>query len=274
MLFLKPPQEMTKPPIDSSLSKSKGLVFLEYILLALCLCVIALRTTLTEGITTSPTILPVNLWDNVYTLSISSVLLLTFACWLIWGLCRKRFLYHPTGMEIGLFLFCAAAVMAGFAASNKRLAITNFVTLFAPVITAILLVQILDSHSKIKLLLCVIAALAIVSAYQSADQFFIDNQMAIDQYEEAPQTMLEPLGIEPDTFQHFLFEHRLYSRGVRGFFTTRNSAGSFFLMAFLPLSHYLSISSTPLNPSTQMPDLTQNSNPKTQNCRCLPAVSS
>ncbi|MHC4806349.1 MAG: O-antigen ligase family protein, partial [Planctomycetota bacterium] len=43
--------------------------------------------------------------------------------------------------------------------------------------------------------------------------------------------MLEPLGIEPDTLQHFLFEHRLYSKGLRGFFTTRNSAGSFALMA-------------------------------------------
>lgn len=222
---------MTKPPIDSSLSKSKGLAFLEYILLALCLCVIALRTTLTEGMTTSSTFLPANLWDSVYSLSVSACLLIAFACWLVWSLCGKKFLYHPTGMEIGLCIFCIAAVIAGFAASDKRLAITSFVTLLAPVIMAILLVQILDSQTKIKLLLCVIAALAVVSAYQSAEQFFRSNQMTIDQYEEAPQTILEPLGIEPGTFAQFLFEHRLYTRGIRGFFTTRNSAGSFLLMA-------------------------------------------
>jgi len=96
---------------------------------------------------------------------------------------------------------------------------------------AILLVQILDSHSKIKLLLCVIAALAVVSGYQSAEQLFSSNQMTIDQYEQAPQTILEQLGIQPGTFAQFLFEHRLYTRGVRGFFTTSNSAGSFALLA-------------------------------------------
>ena len=222
---------MTKPPIDSNFSKSKGLVFLEYILFALCLCVIAIRTTFTEGPPTPSASMQANLWDNVYSLSVSAVLLLAFACWLICGFCSKRFLYRPTGMEIGLCLFCISAVIAGFAASNKRLAITNFVTLLAPVIMAVLLVQLLDSHSKIKLLLCVIAALAVVCSYQSAEQFLSGNQMTIDQYEKAPQTILEPLGIEPNTLQHFLFEHRLYSRGVRGFFTTRNSAGSFLLMA-------------------------------------------
>jgi len=222
---------MTNPPIDSNLSKSKGMVFLEHILFALCLCVIALRTTFTEGLPTPSAAMQANLWDNVYSLSVSAVLLLAFACWLIWSFCSKRFLYRLTGMEIGLCLFCISAVIAVFAASNKRLAITNFVTLLAPVIMAVLLVQILDSHSKIKLLLCVIAALAVVCSYQSAEQFLASNQMTIDQYEEAPQTILEPLGIEPNTLQHFLFEHRLYSKGVRGFFTTRNSAGSFLLMA-------------------------------------------
>ncbi|MHC4596770.1 MAG: O-antigen ligase family protein, partial [Planctomycetota bacterium] len=88
-----------------------------------------------------------------------------------------------------------------------------------------------DSQSKIKLVLAVIAALGVVSTYQCIDQFFTSNQMTIEQYEQDPQSLLEPLGIEPDTLQHFLFEHRLYSRGVRGFFTTRNSAGSFALMA-------------------------------------------
>jgi len=53
----------------------------------------------------------------------------------------------------------------------------------------------------------------------------------IDQYEQAPQRMLEPLGIRPNTLQHWQFQHRLYTRGVRGFFTTSNSAGSFVLLA-------------------------------------------
>jgi len=204
---------------NTQYEKSKGQVILEYILLAL-----------TES-PAMPTALPANLSGNVYSLSVSAVLFLSFVFWFICGFCSKRFLYRFTAIEIGLCLFCIAAVIAGFAASNKRVAITDAVCLVAPVLMAVLLVQILDSQSKIKLLLVVIAALGVVSAYQCAEQFFTSNQAIIDQYELAPQTILEPLGIQPGSFQQFLFEHRLYSRDVRGFFTTGNSAGSFAILA-------------------------------------------
>lgn len=217
--------------INSTLTKSKSQIIIEYILLGVCLCVLALRTTLTESLSVQSTTMPANLADNIYTLSISAVLIFSLVLWLVWNLCGERFFYRFTGIEIGLLLFCIAAVFAGFVASNKRLAITNFVTLLAPAVMAVLLVQILDSHSKIKLLLCVTAALAVVSAYQSADQFLSSNQMTIDQYEQSPQSILEPLGILPGTFAQFLFEHRLYTKGIRGFFTTGNSAGSFALLA-------------------------------------------
>ncbi len=222
---------MTKPPINSTFSKSRALVLLEYILLALCLCVIALRATFTEGPTMRPSTTPDNLGDSLYSLSVSAVLIFAFVLYLLLSFCSKRFLYRLTGIEVGLGLFCVAAVVAGFAASDKRSAITAVAVLLAPPLAAILLVQILDSPSKIKLVLAVIAALGVVSTYQCAEQFFVSNQVTIEQYEKSPQTFLEPLGIEPGTFQQFLFEHRLYTKGVHGFFTTSNSAGSFSLMA-------------------------------------------
>jgi hypothetical protein len=223
---------MTKAEINSNFSKSRTQVIFEYVLLVICLCVIALRTMFTESPTAQSTILPANLSDNVYSLTVSAVLIFAFVFWLVWGLCSKRFLYRLTGIEIALCLFCVAAVVAGLAAANKRAAVTSFATLLAPLLMAVLLVQILDSQSKVKLLLALIAALGVLSAYQCADQFLFTNRMMIEQYKQAPQTFLEPLGIEPGTFAQFLFEHRLYSRGVRGFFTTRNSEGSFTLMAF------------------------------------------
>jgi hypothetical protein len=222
---------MTKPPINSTFSKSKTLVLLEYILLALWLCVIALRATFTEGPTMRPSAMADNLGDNLYSLSVSAVLIFTFVLWLIVSFCSKRFLYRFTGIEVGLGLFCVVAIVAGFAASDKRLAITAIAVFLAPPLAAILLVQILDSPSKIKIVLAVIAALGVVSTYQCAEQFFASNQATIEQYERSPQTFLEPLGIEPGTLQQFLFEHRLYTKGVHGFFTTSNSAGSFSLMA-------------------------------------------
>jgi len=222
---------MTKKQPNPNLSKSKALAYFEYVLLALCLAVIALRTTFTEGPATQSTTFAANLGDSLYSLSVSTVLILAFVLWIVWSFCSRSVIYRRTGIEIGLGIFCVGAFIAGLAAADKRLAMTDIAVFLAPALTAFLLVQILDSQSKIKLMLAVIAALGVISAYQCAEQFLVSNQMTIEQYQQDPQSLLDPMGIEPGSFQQFLFEHRLYSKGVRGFFTTRNSAGSFALMA-------------------------------------------
>lgn len=222
---------MTNPQTNPIAQKSRGRVILEYILLAVILCVLALRTTFTEGPNVQSPTQPIDLGSGVYSLAVSAALILSFLLWLVCSLYSRRFFYRFTAIEIGLLVFCLAAVLAGLTAANKRAAVTEAVCLVAPVLAAILLVQILDSPAKIKLLLTCIVALAFVSAYQCAEQLFISNQLTIDQYERAPHTILGPLGIEPGTFQQFMLEHRLYTRGIRGFFTTGNSAGSFALMA-------------------------------------------
>ena len=222
---------MTNKPPNPNPSKSKALAYYEYVLLALCLAVIALRTTFTEGPATQSTTFAANLGDSLYSLSVSTVLILAFVLWIVWSFCSRSFIYRRTGIEIGLGIFCVGAFVAGLVATDKRLAMTGIAVFLAPALTAFLLVQILDSQAKIKLMLAVIAALGVISVYQCAEQFFVSNQMTIEQYEQDPQSLLVPMGIKPDSFRQFLFEHRLYSKGVRGFFTTRNSAGSFALMA-------------------------------------------
>lgn len=204
---------------------------LEWVLLAVCLGVMALRATYTEAPTVSASSLPGNLSDTVYSLTLSGLLIGAPALWFVWGVCLGRIRYRFTGIEIGLGLFLAAGVVSAFGATDKRLAISHMTMLASPVAAAILLVQILTSTSRIRLPLLVVAALGVVSAYQCAEQRLVSNEITIEQYEEAPETLLEPLGIDPGTFQHFLFEHRLYSRGIRGFFTTSNSAASFGLLA-------------------------------------------
>jgi O-antigen ligase len=222
---------MTRKPSELCPSKSTGQRVLEYLILVLCLSAIALRTTVAEVPGGQASDQLINLPDQVYSLSISMVLIFSFLAWFVCSFCSRRFLYRLGRMELGLVLFVIAAVVSGLAAANKRAAITSSVTLLAPVLMAVLLVQILDSQAKIKLVLAVIAALGVVSTYQCAEQFFGGNQAMIEQYQQAPETFLEPIGIEPGTFAHMLFEHRLYSRGVRGFFTNSNSAGSFAFMA-------------------------------------------
>jgi O-antigen ligase len=223
---------MTKPPINLSVSKSKALLSLEYALLFLALCVLALRTIYAEGPAVQSTSLPTSVSDQLYSLSISACLLAAFVLWIVWNICSKRFFYRPTGMEIGLALFIIASVISCFAAPDKRLAITNVAVLIAPIFSAVLLIQLLDSQARVNFVLAVVAALGVLCAYQCFEQLFAGNAAMIQQYKENPQSLLGPLGIEPNTLEHFLFEDRLYAQNVRAFFTTRNSAGSFLLLSF------------------------------------------
>jgi O-antigen ligase len=158
---------------------------------------------------------PDSLSDIVYSLSISSVLILAFFCWFVCGCWSRRFSYRFSPIEFGLCLFAVAAVIAGFAASDKRAAITGSATLLAPILMAVLLVQILDSKSKIKLLLVVIAALGVVSAYQCSSQFFVGNKQLIEFYKENPDEVLAQQNITPNTLKHWQFEHRLHSEKLK-----------------------------------------------------------
>lgn len=224
-------QRTGRRPQAPGVRHTSGLQLAAYGLLALCLCILALRVTYTEAPTSQVLTMPGSLGDTVYSLTLSGLLIFALVLWLLAGVFTGRPVYRFTGIEIGLAIFGVAAVLATLGASDKRAAITQVVTLLGPICAALLLAQILDHPAKLRLVLVVIVGLGIVSAYQCAEQFFLSNSITIEQYEKAPQLLLGPLGIEPGTFQQFLFEHRLYSRGVRGFFTTSNSAASFALLA-------------------------------------------
>lgn len=205
----------------------------ENALLGMCLCMLSLRCTFTESPVSRMSMLSFSLFDLSHSLVVSTVLLLVPGLWLLRGLLRGSLVYKSSGLEFGLGLFTVVAAISLAVAADKRAAVSELVMVISPILMCLLLVQVLDSPWKIRLVLAVIAALGLVTAFECADQFFTTNQATIQQYEEDPQTMLEPMGLETGSLDHFLFEHRLYSRGVNGFFTTRNSAGSFLLMAFV-----------------------------------------
>jgi len=212
-------------------AEARPLKIPELVLLGLVLCILALRVPYTEAPVAQSLTVANSLTDTLYSVTLSGLLMLALVAWLLWRICTNRFQYRFTGMEIGLALFFLAAAISTLGASDKRLAVNQTVTLLGPIFAGLLLAQILDRRSSLRLALIVIAALGVVSTYQCAEQFLVSNQVTIEQYEETPAVLLEPFGIEPGTFQHFLFEHRLYSRGIRGFFTTSNSAASFAILA-------------------------------------------
>jgi hypothetical protein len=222
---------MARKPAKTETAGPQSLRALEIVLLGLCLGALALRVTYTEAPTAQVVTTPGSLSDTVYSLTLSGLLLFAFVLWLLGRILSGRLTYRCTGMEVGLVLFAAAALVSTFGASDKRAAITQSAVLLGPVFGALLLTQILDCPTRVRVVLAVVAALGVVCAYLCAEQLFISNAITIEQYEKHPQMLLGPLGIEPGTFQHFLFEHRLYSRGVRGSFTTSNSAASFAILA-------------------------------------------
>jgi O-antigen ligase len=222
---------MTEPATNLVSSKTRMQIWLENLLLGLYLAVIGLRVTLTDSIGAPSAGQAANFAESIFGSAVSAVLIFSFVLWIVCSLLGRRFIYRWGFVELGLIVFAAGAVLAGFFASDKRCAVTDFLNLAGPILMAIVLAQILDSPARIKLILITTAALGVVCTWQAAEQFFYSNQMTIQQYQLAPERMLAPLGITAGSFNHFLFEHRLYSRGVRSFFTTSNSAGSFMILA-------------------------------------------
>ncbi|MBW8017576.1 MAG: O-antigen ligase family protein [Planctomycetes bacterium] len=203
----------------------------EFVLLIIVLCVLAIRATYPESPNTTSIISGPALSNAAFSLIITSLLVFCFAAWLIFAFIKGKVRYRFNWIEVGTFIFIAAGIAAVFAASNKRFAITELVTIAGPMLAAVMLVQILDNDIRIKLVLMTIVACAAVSTYKCSEDFFTYNQMMIDQYEADPAAQLAQMRIEEGTFQHFSYEHRLYSKDVRGFLTTGNSVASFMTMA-------------------------------------------
>lgn len=218
----------------------------ENVLFIICLVIIALRVTFTEAPTSQSTQIEAAINDMVYSLCLSGALILTFLIWVAVKISKGgfgtstnlsagkltagRFSYRPTLMIIGFAVFLAGAIVAVYYAANKRMAITSAITLISAILMAFMLGGLLNSQARIRILLITIAALGAVACWQSAEQYFISNAIMVERYRDEPNSILEPLGIEPGSLNQMLLEHRIYSKGVRASFTTSNSAGTFAIL--------------------------------------------
>jgi len=211
--------------------KTPALRAVEFGFLCLFLGVMALRATFTESPGGVGGTQHINIFTSIYSLSFSLALLLGVCVWVIFNFTSARPRWRLTGWEVPIILFVIAAIAAGAGAADKRAAITSFAVLIVPLMAALALVQVLDRPARVTAALVVITGLGVMATYQYIEQFWITGEETVAQYEADPEEFLQPLEITPGTFHHLLFEHRLYSRGVRGSFTTANSAGSFSILA-------------------------------------------
>jgi hypothetical protein len=212
--------------------KGKFLPLFEKILFIFCIVVIVLRATSSEPPTVRSSPIQAIINDTVFSLCVSGTLISAFFTWLLARVFSNRASFKISSVCAGFVLLIAGIIVAAFFAANKRSAITFGITLIAPILMAAMLAQLLDSQVKIKILLITLAALGIYTSFLAADQYFIENNLLIQQYQDDPDTMLEQLGIEKNSFNHILLEHRIYSKDVRTAFTTGNSAGSFAILTF------------------------------------------
>jgi tetratricopeptide (TPR) repeat protein len=169
-------------------------------------------------------------YDNFISICISAILLLSAVLWFAAD-AEGNSRYKYTGIEPGLLLFVIAAVISTYFASNRRAAMNDALTIIAIICGAIVLCQTLYCETARKVLLLAIIAVGVANVYQCIEQFTSSNKILIEQYEAEPEAHLQKLGIEPGSFKQMLYEHRLYSKDIRGFFTTSNSAGCFFNLA-------------------------------------------
>ncbi len=237
---------MTRTPPKTTTDQQGPSRTLGAVLLGLCLCLLVVRATYTEAPIAQAFGVPGGVTDTIYSLSITGLLVLAIASWFLWGCLRGQVTYRPVGIGLGLAIFLMAGVLSTTLAADKRLAVTQMAILLGPILSAMLLVQLLDSLAKIRIVLLVIAALGVASTFRCLEQSLSSNTIQIEEYEKDPAAFLaaHQMNFEVDSFQHFLFEHRLYSRDVNGFFTTSNSAASFALMAsFTALALLLGYSS-------------------------------
>jgi hypothetical protein len=200
-------------------------------LLAVCLCILILRTVVTETPVARFSSAPMNVYDLAYSLVVSAILIVLCAIWLARSFCMKQRTYQKTGLEMGLGLWMLGAVLASLFAVDKRSALNECVIFVAPILLCFTLIGVLETPNKVRLVLITLGALGIVSVYECLDQRLYTNQATIEQYQENPDEMINQMGLDPGTLEHFMFEHRLYSKGINAFFTNRNSAASFLLMS-------------------------------------------
>ncbi|MDD5134755.1 MAG: O-antigen ligase family protein [Phycisphaerae bacterium] len=200
-------------------------------LFVILLCIIALRLSFTDNPIIESFAIRGTFLDNFLSIMLSSLLIILFLIWFIAGLWHKNYKFHLGALGWGIILFIIASVISTIAASNRRAAINNSLTILSAMLTGVMLLHLLDSIEKRKMLLGVIIAMAVANVYQCSEQFFSSNKSLITQYEQEPNIQLEKLGIEPGSFQQMLYEHRLYSKDVRGFFTTGNSAAGLMNLA-------------------------------------------
>ncbi|MBI4719508.1 MAG: O-antigen ligase family protein [Planctomycetes bacterium] len=166
------------------------------------------------------------------TLAFDGVIVLS-AC--AWGVSRLRTPrdYRGTGLEWGAVLVAVAVAISCLYAGNRRLAINAGIDWLCHPLLAIVLVQLLTSARRRRLLYAAVVASACVQAFQCAEQAWIGFDETWRHYQTLKESFWAQQGVALDSPQVALFEQRMRARDAQGFFPHSNVTGAYLALCDL-----------------------------------------
>ncbi|MBN2376572.1 MAG: O-antigen ligase family protein [Sedimentisphaerales bacterium] len=211
----------------------------DMVLLIFCAVVIAGRCQINEAfpfnrmLTGSAVNVDIAQGETVSMVVFSGLIWLAGLVWLLSHLSQGSFGWCKTSLVIPLVLFSVAAVISTMAASNQHKALVSSCVLLSQMILAMLLVQLLNSPAKQRLLLCVVVATGVTVAYRCLEQFIYDMPAMMEDFARNPNAVLATQGIEPGSYEAANFAGRIASGDIGGFFAISNTVAAFFILSIM-----------------------------------------
>lgn len=140
--------------------------------------------------------------------------------------------FRTTGLLPGLLLVVIAAGISTVVAGNQRLAINASLDWMCLPIASVVLIQVTRRRWQQRVLLGAVLATAAVQAFQCYDRYtMLDETWA--GYQSRRGEFWASQGVDPDSGTVALFEQRMKSGEVGGFFAHTNVAASYLVMCGL-----------------------------------------
>jgi len=210
---------------------------IDYLLLFFCCLLIAARCQIHESFpqalrVTGPVPGPSIGYAGITTMMVlTGLILLAGALWIAVHIICGSFTWRKTKLILPVFFILLAGAIATSSASNKHTALIAGFTLLGQLVLILLLIQLLDTPQKQKLMLCIIAATGVTFAYRCWEQYHWEIPETIRMFEEDPTATLANQQLEPGTFAAQQYIDRLQSRDISGYFAISNTAASFFILS-------------------------------------------
>ncbi len=164
-----------------------------------------------------------------FMLSFDIVLLLGCGIWLILKLKFGDLLWRKTGMACPFVLLVIATVLSYISASDKSVGLVSGLNLLSMMAAGLVMVQLLGSDTKRKILLAVVLAMGVCEVLRCYEQQG-EHEDTVSQMESDYNGFMHKQGLEPSSWQARQMEERVRSRDTGGYFAISNTAASFLLL--------------------------------------------